>query len=59
MEQAGASHMLAAILSADVAGCSHLMGADEEATLNTLGAHREVMDDLIGRHHGRVVGATA
>ncbi len=50
---------LAPILAADVVGYSRLMGADEEATFSTLGAHREVMDDLIGRHHGRVVGATA
>ncbi len=47
MEQAGVSRRLAAILNADVAGYSRLMGADEEATLATLGGHREVLDGLI------------
>jgi adenylate cyclase len=48
---------LAAILSADVAGYSRLMGTDEEATLATLGAWREVFDRLIARHDGRFVGS--
>ncbi len=56
MEQAGVRRRLAAILSADVAGYSRLMGVDEEATLSTLGGHREAMDGLIAAHHGRVVG---
>jgi adenylate cyclase len=30
------------------------MGADEEATLKTLGAHREIIDGLIARHDGRI-----
>src|SRR5712692_8431456 len=47
---------LAAILSADVKGYSRLMGEDEEATLRTLTAHRQVMDPLIARHRGRIVG---
>src|SRR5712692_3007812 len=47
---------LAAILSADVKGYSRLMGADEEATLRTLTAHRQVMDPLIAQHRGRIVG---
>jgi adenylate cyclase len=34
---------LAAILSADVHGYSRLMGEDEEATIRTLTAYREVM----------------
>ena len=37
---------LTAILSADVKGYSRLMGADEEATLCTLTAHRRVMNTL-------------
>jgi adenylate cyclase len=45
---------LAAILAADVAGYSRLMGADEEGTLNTLRAHREVVDGLIAARRGRV-----
>ena len=46
---------LSAILSADVAGYSRLMGRDEAATVRTLTAHKQVMTDLIRRHHGRVV----
>jgi adenylate cyclase len=48
---------LAAILSADVKGYSRLMGADEEGTLRTLTAYREVMATLIEQHQGRVVNA--
>ena len=47
---------LAAILSADVKGYSRLMGEDEEGTLRTLTASREVMDALIHQHRGRIVG---
>src|SRR5262249_46186593 len=46
---------LAAILSADVKGYSRLMGEDEEATIRTLTAYREVMTTLIRQHRGRVV----
>src|SRR2546427_11651324 len=46
---------LTAILSADVKGYSRLMGADEEATVRTLTAYREVMTTLIAQHRGRVV----
>ncbi len=46
---------LAAILSADVKGYSRLMGEDEEATIRTLTAYREVMANLIQKHGGRVV----
>src|SRR5262245_37907559 len=46
---------LAAIFSADVKGYSRLMGDDEEATIRTLTAYREVMATLITRHRGRVV----
>src|SRR5512135_2203176 len=47
---------LAAILSADVKGYSRLMGEDEEWTLRTLDAYKEVMGTLIQQHRGRVVG---
>jgi adenylate cyclase len=47
---------LAAILSADVKGYSRLMGEDEEWTLRTLNAYKEVMGSLIQQHQGRVVG---
>jgi len=46
---------LTAILSADVQGYSRLMGEDEEATVRTLKAFREVMTSLIQQHRGRVV----
>ncbi|MBW2057768.1 MAG: tetratricopeptide repeat protein [Deltaproteobacteria bacterium] len=46
---------LTAILSADVKGYSRLMGEDEEATIRTLTAYREVMANLIQKHRGRVV----
>jgi adenylate cyclase len=45
---------LAAILAADVAGYSRLMNEDEVGTLRTLTTHREIMDDLIAEHGGRI-----
>jgi len=50
---------LAAILAADVAGYSRLMGNDEEGTLAALKAHRrELIDPLITQHQGRIVKTT-
>ena len=50
---------LAAILAADVAGYSRLMGADEEGTHERLRGHlRELVDPTIKGHHGRVVKNT-
>jgi TolB-like protein/class 3 adenylate cyclase len=50
---------LTAILAADVAGYSRLMGADEEATLERLKAHRrQLIDPKIAEHHGRIVKTT-
>jgi class 3 adenylate cyclase len=46
---------LAAILSADVVGYSRLMGEDEQATIATLSAYRNVFKDTIAAHQGRVV----
>jgi len=43
-----------AILAADVAGYSALMGADEERTLKRLDAARSVMDARILQHGGRI-----
>ena len=48
---------LAAILSADVKGYSRLMSEDEEATVRTLNAYKEVMTNLIQQYRGRVVDA--
>ncbi|MDP6516639.1 MAG: adenylate/guanylate cyclase domain-containing protein [Alphaproteobacteria bacterium] len=50
-----AKRRLAAILSADVAGYSRLMGDDEAATVETLTKYRQVFADHIARHDGRVV----
>src|SRR5580693_2912018 len=50
---------LAAILAADVAGYSRLMGADEEGTHERLKAHlRELVDPKIKEHRGRTVKNT-
>jgi class 3 adenylate cyclase/pimeloyl-ACP methyl ester carboxylesterase len=50
---------LAAILAADVAGYSRLMGSDEIGTLRSLKAHRrELVDAAIAEHHGRIVKTT-
>jgi adenylate cyclase len=50
---------LAAIVAADVAGYSRLMGADEEGTLAQLKAHRrELVDPKIAEHRGRTVKTT-
>lgn len=47
---------LAAILAADVAGYSRLMGTDEVGTLAALKAHRrEIVDPAIAAHRGRIV----
>jgi adenylate cyclase len=50
---------LAAVLAADVAGYSRLMGADEEGTLARLKAHRrELIDPKFREHRGRIVKTT-
>src|SRR6266436_6922289 len=50
---------LAAILAADVAGYSRLMGVDEEGTLAALKAiRRELSDPKITEHRGRIVKTT-
>ena len=54
-----ATRRLAAILAADVAGYSRLMGADEEGTLAALRAvRRELGDRKIAEHRGRIVKTT-
>ena len=54
-----ATRRLAAILAADVAGYSRLIGADEEGTLNRLKAIRaELIDPKIAEHRGRIVKTT-
>ena len=50
---------LAAVLCADVAGYSRLMGVDEEGTLATLKLHRrELIDPSFAAHRGRIVKTT-
>src|SRR6266446_3664789 len=50
---------LTAILAADVAGYSRLMGTDEEGTHERLKAHRRALvDPKIAEHHGRIVKTT-
>ena len=54
-----AERRLAAILEADNAGYSRLLGADEEGTLTPLKAHRrEQIDPKIAAHRGRLVKTT-
>src|SRR5262245_52943908 len=49
---------LAAILAADVAGYSRLMGQDEAGTARTLREHRAAADPLFAAHSGRIVKTT-
>jgi len=49
---------LAAIVAADVAGYSRLMGLDEVGTARTLREHRKVTDALVAKHGGRIVKTT-
>src|SRR5262245_41289251 len=50
---------LTAVLAADVAGYSRLMGADEESTLAQLKAHRRALvGPKIAEHRGRIVKTT-
>jgi adenylate cyclase len=46
---------LAAVLAADVAGYSRLMGDDERATVAALDASRDIFRDHVSGHGGRVV----
>jgi adenylate cyclase len=56
MADSRATRRLAAIVVADIAGYSRIMGADEEGTLAALKAIRsDVLDPTIAQHHGRVV----
>ena len=54
-----AERRLTAILAADVAGYSRLMGVDEEGTLVALkGLRKSLIDPKISEHRGRVVKTT-
>src|SRR6266851_3236291 len=59
MSEERVERRLAAILAADVAGYSRLMGVDEEGTLAALKTLRvELCDPKIKEHHGRIVKTT-
>ena len=59
MAEVRVERRLAAILAADVAGYSRLMGVDEEGTLAALKTYRRELIDLkIAEHHGRIVKTT-
>ena len=49
---------LAAVLVADVAGYSRLMGADEAGTARALREHRAAIDPIVASHGGRIVKST-
>jgi TolB-like protein len=49
---------LTAILAADVAGYSRLMGLDEAGTARTLQEHRAAVDPIVARYGGRIVKTT-
>jgi adenylate cyclase len=55
---ASTTRRLAAILAADIAGDSRLMGADEVGTVQALREHRTAADPLIAHHGGRIVKTT-
>ena len=57
MSQPGVQRRLAAIMAADVAGYSRLMGDDEEGTLAALTAHRAELIEIGAKvvRHGRCV----
>jgi class 3 adenylate cyclase len=54
MEQSP-TRKLAAILAADIAGYSALMGADEARTVRDLKAHQAVVLPMVGEFSGRVI----
>lgn len=45
---------VAAILAADIVGFSRLIAEDEDGTLRQLAAYRNVLDDFVAHHGGRV-----
>jgi adenylate cyclase len=55
MAAEGYKRKLTAIMSADVAGYSRLMGEDESATVKTLEAYKQIMFALIKQHRGRLI----
>src|SRR3954462_5415122 len=59
MSEERVERRLAAVLAADVAGYSRLMGRDEEGTLAQLKSHRKtLLDPAIAANRGRIVKTT-
>ena len=54
-EEPSVRRRLAAILAADIAGYSRLMGQDEAATVRDLKGHQAVILPLVGRYGGRII----
>jgi class 3 adenylate cyclase len=46
---------LAAILAADIAGYSALIGADEEGTVRDVKTHQAVLPAMVGERGGRII----
>jgi TolB-like protein len=57
-EQGRIQRRLAAVLAADVAGYTRLMGADEAGTALALREHRAAVDPIVVGHGGRIVKTT-
>jgi TolB-like protein/class 3 adenylate cyclase len=57
-EPAPVARRLAAIVAADVAGYSRLMGLDEAGTAQAMREHRAAVDPIVGRYGGRIVKST-
>jgi adenylate cyclase len=55
MTETSLDRKLRAIFSADVKGYSRLMGEDEEYTVKTITAYREIIFGIISKYKGRVV----
>lgn len=55
MAENATQRKLTAIFSADVKDYSKLMGEDDEYTVNTITAYREIISDFVKKHQGRVV----
>ena len=54
-EELARKRRLAAILAADIAGYSRLMGENEDATVRDLKGHQAVILPLIGHYGGRII----
>jgi adenylate cyclase len=55
MDDTSIRRRLSAILAADIAGYSRLMGQDEAGTVRDLKAHQAVILPLVGHHGGRII----